>query len=74
MKVCDICKKPSLYTTTAPTNQNGGVKQVDLCGRCYELFYKKQNQHKFLAYQETVEEVTGESTRETWLQRLKRLG
>ena len=71
MKVCDICKNPSLYTTTVPTNQNGGVQQADLCGRCYELFYKKQNQHKFLAYQETVEEVTNKPVKKTWLQRLK---
>ena len=71
MNVCDICKNPSMYHTTVSTNPDGGIRWVDLCGRCYQLLYKKENQHKFLAYQETVEEVTNKPAKKTLMQRLR---
>lgn len=79
MKVCDICKNISKYerrVTINPDLHSLG-KQLDLCERCFKLLNEKENQHKFLAYKETVEEVTNgvvttnEPTKKTWSQRLK---
>lgn len=70
MNVCDICKKPSMYQTWVITSENGATRQMDLCGRCHKLLCDKQNQHSFLAYKETVEEVTDKTTEDkTWLKK-----
>lgn len=75
MKVCDICKNPSAYEHYVYLNSEGYGRKADLCGRCYNLLYEKEKLHKFLAYKETVEEVTNEPVtekshdkpkRETW--------
>ena len=71
MNVCDICKNPSSFQTTVPTNPNGGVQQADLCAKCYNLFYKKKNMLNFVAYQQTVEEVTNKPAEKTLMQKLK---
>ena len=71
MKVCDICKNPSYYNTSLVTNPNGETKSMDLCPKCYNLFCDKENKHRFLAYQETVEERTNKPAKKTLLQRLK---
>lgn len=74
MKVCDICKGPSAYETYAHTKVNELGQNVDLCGRCYKLYKKKLDLHKFLAYQETIEEITNKPAKKTWAQRLKLRG
>lgn len=71
MKVCDICKNPSKYETYVTTSPKGGGESIDLCGRCYELLYEKENMLKFAAYQQTIEEVTGQPVKKTLAQRLK---
>lgn len=71
MNICDICKNPSAFNTWVVIKPNGESRKVDLCGRCYNLLHEKENQHKFLAYQETVEEVTNKPAKKTWLQRLR---
>ena len=72
MKVCDICReKQSSYTPYVTTKPDGDGKTMDMCGRCYELFYKAEKKHQFLAYQETVELVTNKPIKKTWWQRLK---
>lgn len=72
MKVCDICReKQSSYTSYVITKPNGDGSTMDMCGRCYELFYEIEKKHKFLAYQETVEKVTNKTVKTTWLQRFK---
>lgn len=71
MKVCDICKNPSYYNTSMVTNPNGTSQSADLCPLCYKLFKEKEDKHRFLAYQETVEERTNKQVKKTLLQRLK---
>jgi hypothetical protein len=58
-----------MYQTWATTSENGKTRQMDFCGKCYKLFLDKQNQHNFLAYKETVEEVTGKTEDKTWLKK-----
>ena len=53
------------------------MRRMDLCVRCCKLLCEKEGYHKFLAYKETIEEVTNESattsdpTNTTLAQRLR---
>lgn len=64
MKVCDICKSPSSYNVYVVTSQFGDGRTMDLCGKCYKKLNEKERRHRYLAYQEVVEEVTGTKMQE----------
>lgn len=68
MKVCDICKNPSSYRTYVTTSPIGDGRTMDLCGKCYKSLREKEYRHRYLAYQEVVEETTGQKAQEkkTW--------
>lgn len=66
MKVCDICKSPSSYNTYVITSPMGDGRKMDLCGKCYMKLQDKEYKHRYLAYQEVVEEVTGNKPNKTW--------
>lgn len=60
MRVCDICKKNGVrYEHYATTNEEGGGYKLELCGSCYTKLENKEQNYSYLAYKETVEEVTG---------------
>ena len=60
MTLCDICKKNGVrYTRWAATDELCHGEHFELCGSCYNILSKKQRHYDFLAFKETVEEVTG---------------
>ena len=60
MKVCDICKCEGVkFDTYATISDKGGVKRLELCGKCYKEFEHREHRHKYLAYTETIEAMTG---------------
>ena len=62
MRLCDICKTNGVrYNTYATIDEKGRVEDLELCGSCYNKLHKKQDRHAFLAFKETVEEITGEA-------------
>ena len=64
MKICDICKSENVsYRTTAVINDNGYVKELELCRRCYDELHHRKQLHSYQAYEETVKTVTGELPR-----------
>ena len=74
MRICDICKANGIrYNKYATTDEKGNGATLELCGSCYHTLYNKQQHHDYLAYKETVEEITGESPkRKSWLSILKK--
>lgn len=66
MKVCDICKNPSAYSTYVTTSPIGDGRTMDLCGWCYKKLQSKEYEHRYFAYKEVVEEVTGNKPKKTW--------
>lgn len=75
MRICDICKTNGVrYDPYATIDENGNGKTLELCGLCYTKFRKKEQHHAYLAYKETVEEVTGEapSKKKSWWNIFKR--
>lgn len=64
MKICDICKSENVsYRTTAVIYDNGYVKELELCRRCYDELLHREQLHGYQAYEETVKTVTGELPR-----------
>lgn len=64
MRVCDICKtNPASYNKTAAIRDDGLVKELELCRRCYNELRHREDLHKYQAYEETVKTVTGELPR-----------
>lgn len=60
MRVCDICKSECVrYTTSVTIDSEGNHKTIELCSRCYRELYRKEAEHAYLAYVETVESITG---------------
>lgn len=60
MRVCDICKCESVgYSAYATVNDKGHTKHLELCGKCYRELEHRTNNHKYLAYTETIEAMTG---------------
>ena len=60
MQICDICKRNGVrYAPYATIDEKGNGKSLELCGSCYHKLHDKQKYHAFLAYKETVEEITG---------------
>lgn len=60
MRICDICGKEGVsYNTSATIDEQGNTKKVELCYRCWHKLYDNENKHNYLAYKETVEEMTG---------------
>lgn len=74
MRICDICKSNGVrYETYATTSEDGNGHKLELCGSCYTKLQQKERYHVYLAYKETVEEVTGEAPKKkSWLDRFKR--
>lgn len=74
MQICDICKNNGVrYERYATTDENGNGKKLELCGRCYTKLYKKEQYYDYLAYKETVEEMTGETPKKkSWLNIFKK--
>lgn len=66
MKVCDICKCEGVkFNDRATINDKGGTKWLELCGKCYKEFEHRERHHKYLAYVETVEAMTGKIPRKS---------
>ena len=64
MRICDICKKDGVkYRTTATVKDDGTVKELELCGRCYMELNERERNHRYAAYQETVKAMNGEIPR-----------
>ena len=62
MKVCDICKtEDPRYEYKATINEKGTFRNLELCRDCYLTLFGKERNYEYLAYKETVEEMTGES-------------
>ena len=60
MRICDICKtRTPRYETHVTIDEQGRGQKMELCGWCYTKLEQHQNKYAFLAYKETVEEVTG---------------
>lgn len=74
MRICDICKKNGVrYTRWADTDEHCHGENFELCGSCYNILSTKQRNYAFLAYKETVEEVTGEAPKKkSWRNIFKR--
>lgn len=61
MRVCDICKvKNVMYTPSAIVDDRGTWKTLELCPSCYHELQKREQEHRYLAYTETVKAITGE--------------
>lgn len=72
MKICDICKtNQSSYGTTVIANKFGEIQNIDTCSKCYKLLSQKEYKYRYLAYQETINEVTGQQDAIKWFQRFK---
>ena len=71
MRICDICKNQGVhYETYATINEGGNDYKLELCGSCYTELQHKRRHHEYLAYKETVEEVTGEKIKKkSWLEK-----
>lgn len=64
MRVCDICKtNPASYNKTATVQDDGLVKELELCRKCYNELCHREDLHKYQAYEETAKTVTGELPR-----------
>lgn len=74
MRVCDICRNNGVgYECFATFDENGNGKKLELCDSCYHKFRQKEHHYSYLAYKETVEEITGESPkRKSWLSIFKK--
>lgn len=60
MQICDICRTNGVrYDHYATINEKGTGTSLDLCGQCYTKIRRKEQNYAYLAYKETVEEVTG---------------
>ena len=61
MRVCDICKtKPAEFNTSVITDDQGCVKEVELCGLCYRELRYREDRARHQAYEETVKAMAGE--------------
>lgn len=69
MRVCDICRSENVsYNTSVTIDEQGNTKKVELCHACWSKLYQNTNKHNYLAYKETVEEMTGKSPKKpSWL-------
>ena len=74
MRICDICKTNGVrYTPYVITNEKGEGKNLELCFSCYHKFDERLKHHAYLAYKETVEEITGETPKKkSWWNIFKR--
>ena len=64
MRICDVCKKDGIkYRTTATVKDDGTVKELELCCRCYMELQERQRSNSYAAYQETVKAINGEIPR-----------
>lgn len=61
MRVCDICKSENVnYKVHATIDDKGSMKKLELCPKCYLELEKREKQHKYLAYIETIKARNGE--------------
>ena len=66
MRVCDICKSNNVkYRTIATISNEGTVKELELCGNCYDELGKRERLHRYQAYEETVKAINGEIPRKS---------
>jgi ribosome-binding protein aMBF1 (putative translation factor) len=74
MRLCDICKTNGVrYVPYATIDESGNGATLELCGSCYNKLCKKERHHAYLAYKETVEEVTGKAPKKkSWLDIFKK--
>lgn len=64
MTICDICKSDNVhYHKIAVIDDNGNVKELELCRRCYDELCHREDLHRHQAYEETVKTITGELPR-----------
>lgn len=68
MTICDICKtNRATYNTSATISDEGDHKTLELCGPCYKELERRQEQHGYLAYVETIEARNGQvPPRRSW--------
>jgi ribosome-binding protein aMBF1 (putative translation factor) len=65
MRLCDICKTNGAhYEDYAIINKAGDSEKLELCKSCYRKLSSKTYYYNYLAYKETVEEITGEKPKE----------
>ena len=66
MRVCDICKDGNVaYDTYATIDKDGERKELELCPKCYRELIERERQHKYIAYTETVQAMTGQIPRKS---------
>ena len=72
MRVCDICKiNPATFDKNATVNDDGTVKELELCGNCYRELRHRETLYRYQAYEETVKAATGELPRKSrWWHKL----
>ena len=73
MRICDICKtREASYDTRAALDTDGYTKNIEICKPCYHELRKRENEHRYLAYAETVEAMTGKRPRKArWWDRIE---
>lgn len=69
MRICDICRNnEATYEGYGFIDENGKCKELELCYSCHEKLRIKEQHYAYLAYKETVEEITGETPKKkSWL-------
>lgn len=75
MQICDICRTNGVrYEFYATINEKGTGKKLELCGHCYTKIRRKEQDYAYLAYKETIEEVTGEASpkKKSWWNMFKK--
>lgn len=66
MRVCDICKSNNVnYNKTATIDDEGTVKELELCPHCYRELRHRENLHRHQAYKETVKAMHGDIPRKS---------
>ena len=61
MRICDICKSNNVnYNLHATIDDEGHMKKLELCTNCYLELKKREKQHLYFAYIETIKARNGE--------------
>jgi len=60
MRICDICKtREAAYDTSVTLDDSGFTRKIETCKPCFHELSKRESEHQYLAYVETVEAMTG---------------
>lgn len=73
MRVCDICKtNKATHDTHAALDASGFTQKIETCRFCFCELAKRESEHQYLAYVETVEAITGKRPRKShWWDRIE---